>query len=88
MPKTIALQALRRRLTQVMGEVTYGGEIYIIESYGHPAAVLLSVDEYQRLQTVVPETEARRAHIISPRLVDPTQAKDFDLEVAPEGADA
>lgn len=88
MPKTIALQTLRRRLTHVMGEVTYGGETYIIESYGRPAAVLLSVDEYQRLQTIVPEPEARRAHIISPRLADPTQAKDFELEVAPEGADA
>lgn len=88
MPKTIALQALRRRLSQVMGEVTYGGETYVIESYGRPAAVLLSVDAYQRLQTVALKPEAQPAHIISPRLVDPTQAKDFELEVIPEGADA
>ena len=88
MPKTIGLQALRRRLSQVMGEVAYGDEIYLIESYGRPAAVLLNVDEYRRLQTIALEPGEQRARIISPRLADPNQAKDFELEVALEGADA
>ena len=88
MPKTIGLQALRRRLSQVMGEVTYGEETYVIKSYGRPAAVLLWVDEYQRLRTIALEPGEHRARIISPRLADPTQAKDFELEVIPEGADA
>lgn len=88
MPKTIGLQALRRRLSQVMGEVAYGKEIYIVKSYGHPAAVLLSVDEYQRLYTMILEPAERPARIISPRLADPTQAKDFELEVIPETTDA
>jgi prevent-host-death family protein len=87
-PKTIGQQALRRRLSQVMGEVTYGEEIYLIESYGRPAAVLLSVDEYQRLQTIALEPGEQRSRIISPRLADPSQARDFVLEVIPEGADA
>jgi len=88
MPKTIALQVLRRRLSQVMGEVTYGRETYIIESYGRPAAVLLSVDEYQRLQTLALELEVQPTRIISPRLADPSQASNFELEVMPEATDA
>lgn len=88
MPKTIGMQALRHRLSKVMGEVTYGRETYIIKSYGRPAAVLLGVDEYQRLQAIALEPGEQRARIISPRLADPTQAKDFELEVIPEEADA
>lgn len=88
MPKTIALQAFRRHLSRVMGEVTYGGEIYIIESYGRPAAVLLSIDEYRRLQTVSLEKGAVPARIVSPRLADPAQARDFEIEVVEDDSHA
>ena len=88
MPKTIALQAFRRHLSRVMGEVTYGGETYIIESYGRPAAVLLSIDEYRRLQTISVGEGVTPARIISPRLANPAQAKDFVLEVREDNSHA
>ena len=87
MPKAIGLQSFRRNLSRVLGEVTYAGETYIIESYGRPAAVLVSQDEYQRLTRH--SRKAAAARIWSPRLVNPAQARDFELEVEVEAtADA
>jgi len=88
MPRTIALQAFRRHLSRVIGEVTYGGETYIIESYGRPAAVLLGMEEYRRLQAIPLGEGTTPARIVSPRLADPSQAKDFELEVVEEGSHA
>jgi len=84
MSESIGLQALRRKLSQVIGEVTYGRRTYIIESYGRPAAVLLNIDEYRRLTAVPLETQIKPARIVSPRLMNPAQAADFELEVIEE----
>lgn len=84
MSVSIGLQALRRNLSRVIGEVTYGRQTYIIESYGRPTAVLLSIDDYRRLTTVSLETQVKPARIVSPRLVNPAQAADFELEVVDE----
>lgn len=86
MSKSIALQALRRDLSRVIGEVTYGEQTYTIESYGRPVAVLLSIDAYRRLTAITLEPEARPARIISPRLANPAQAIDFELEVLAESS--
>lgn len=84
MEKTIGLQTLSYQLNQVMGDVLSQGQTYIIENNGLPAAVLLSVDEYQRLRTPLPEPNLQPARIMSPRLANPTQAADFELELIPE----
>ena len=86
MTKTIALQALSRQLHQVVGDILSEGQTYIIESEGAPAAVLLSVDEYQRLLATLAKPEHPHARIMSPKLVNPSQAADFELEVIPEDA--
>ncbi len=88
MPKTITLQAFRRSLSRVIGEVTYGGETYIIEGYGHPAAVLLGMEQYRRLKAVSLGEGTTPARIVSPRPADPSQAKDFELEVIEENSHA
>ena len=52
-----------------------------------PAGVLLP--EKAKVYVVVPEVGTEPvAHIASPRLVHPEQAKDFVKEVFPEGTDA
>ncbi len=83
-PKSIALQTLRRDLSRIIGEVTYGGRTYIIEQYGRPAAVLLSIDEFRRLQSEAPEAERQPARILSPHLADRSRVGDFDLQVIEE----
>jgi prevent-host-death family protein len=79
--KSISLHGLRRNLSQVMGEVAYGGETYIIDSYGRPTAALISIDAYRQLSQLRDDAHGRPAGVISPRLVDPAQLADFELEV-------
>ncbi|HHH40624.1 MAG TPA: type II toxin-antitoxin system Phd/YefM family antitoxin [Chloroflexi bacterium] len=84
MSKTIAQQALSRYLDQVIDEVAEGRETYIIEVSGQPKVVILSLDEYKQLRARAFEAPSPPARIISPRLADPSQAKDFELEVVEE----
>lgn len=88
MPKSISLQALRRNLSRVIGDVSYAKEAYLVETYGRPVAVLLSIDEYQRLQTIPLAPPATPVRILSPRLADRAQARDFELEVVEPGPHA
>ncbi len=88
MAVSIGLQALRRNLSRVIGEVAYGKRTYIIESYGRPTAVLISIDEYRRLTNASLETQTQPARIVSPRLANPAQAVDFELEVVEEEGEA
>ncbi len=82
MPKSIAMQTLRRDLSRVMGEVAHGDQTYVIDSYGRPTAVLISVHQFERLTSI---TIAQRAEspprMASPRLVDPAKASDFEMVV-------
>lgn len=84
MTESIGLEKLRRNLSQVIGKVRYGSETYIIESYGQPTAVLLSIDEYEQFTSVALEMQGRPARIVSPRLADPAQIEDFELDVIEE----
>lgn len=79
MPKTIAQQALSRHLNQVIDEVAEGLETYIVEVSGQPKVVILSLDEYKQLQTRAFGAPSPPARIISPRLADLSQVKDFEL---------
>jgi prevent-host-death family protein len=88
MPKSIDVQTLCRDLSQVLDEVASSRQIYIVESSGRPTAILLSMDEYGRLQASSPEQESTPARIVSPRLVNPAQITDFELEIVEEGANA
>lgn len=86
MPKTIAMQELRHNLSRVVGEVAYGDQTYVIDSYGRPAAVLISIKQFERLNSIpsdvsvdLPAGVPRR--VASPRLAESTQASDFEMEV-------
>lgn len=84
MPKSISLQTLRRHLSRVIGEVSYGKEAYLVESYGRPVAMLMSIDEYERLTTITLEPAATPVRLLTPHLANPAQARDFELDVREE----
>ncbi len=46
MEKTIGAYQARRQLGSLINEVQYGGDVYIIERHGQPAAALVSAKEY------------------------------------------
>jgi prevent-host-death family protein len=49
MPKTIGIAKAREGLADLINEVAYGGERYVVERRGKPLAALIGVDEYQQL---------------------------------------
>ncbi len=57
MDRSIGMAQAKSKLAELVGRVAYGGERFILERRGQPMAVLISVDEYQRLRDL--ECEAR-----------------------------
>lgn len=86
--QVIGLQALRRDLSRVMGEIAYAKQRYVIESYGKPAAVLLSMTEFEQLVSAArPRADSPTVRVMSPRLVDPEDLASLLVElVAPADA--
>ena len=54
--RTIGAREARNNLSQILGEVHFGGHEVIIERSGKPMVAVIGVDEYRRL---VAEREAR-----------------------------
>ena len=45
----VSIDELRNNLAELIGRVMYGGDRVIIKKYNREAAVVLSIDEYERL---------------------------------------
>ena len=50
MTKRISAAQAKAHLSDLMAQVAYGGEQYVIERRGKPVAALVSVDDLQRLE--------------------------------------
>ncbi len=50
MTKRISAAQAKAHLSELMAQVAYGGEHYVIERRGKPLAVLVSLDDLERLQ--------------------------------------
>lgn len=50
MLQTITTAKARNNFANLLGEVYYGGKKYLIEKLGRPFAVLINVDEYNKLE--------------------------------------
>ena len=50
MDKPIGMAQAKSKLAELVGRVVYGGERFVLERWGKPVAVLISVEEYRRLQ--------------------------------------
>ena len=50
MTKRISAAQAKAHLSDLMAQVAYGGEHYVIERRGKPLAALVSVDDLERLQ--------------------------------------
>ena len=49
MDKSISMVEAKSELADLVGQVAYGGERFVLQRRGRPMAVLISVDEYRRL---------------------------------------
>lgn len=50
MLQTITTAKARNNFADLLGEVYYGGKKFLIEKLGKPFAVLINVEEYQKLE--------------------------------------
>ena len=55
MEKKIGIAKAREGLSDLVNEVAYGGERYVVERRGKPLAALIGVDEYRRLTELLAE---------------------------------
>jgi len=58
MEQRIGTTNLRQRLTDVLQAVREQGASYVIETFGRPQAILISVDKYRQYQRFRQEREA------------------------------
>jgi prevent-host-death family protein len=83
MDRFVSMVEAKSKLSELVGQVKYGGKRYILRRRGEPVAVLIGIEEYRRLQSGTDEsplptslrqrqealvTEARR---LEQRLGDP-----------------
>ncbi len=50
MEQVVGMAEAKSRLAELVGQVKYGGETFILQRRGQPMAVLVGVDEFERLQ--------------------------------------
>lgn len=66
MERTIGMAEAKSKLAELVGQVKYGGDHFVLERRGQPMAVLVSVAEYERLQTQA--SAAAQPQPLSPEL--------------------
>lgn len=66
-PTVIKSTDLRIRTRELMERVKYGGESFLVQTFGHPTAMIVNVDHYKKIllenraRTALPE-RSRQPH--------------------------
>lgn len=50
MGRSIGMAEAKSKLADLVGQVAYSGELFVLERRGRPMAVLIGVEEYKRLK--------------------------------------
>ncbi len=50
MEQYVGMVEAKSKLAELVGQVKYGGQRYVLERRGRPMAVLISLEEYERLK--------------------------------------
>ncbi len=51
MHRTVGMTEAKSKLAELVGQAKYGGRTFILQRRGQPMAVLIGIDEFERLQT-------------------------------------
>jgi prevent-host-death family protein len=69
MKQTIGMTVAKSKLAELVGQVKYGNHIFILQRRGRPMAVLIGVDEYERLQAAA-HPQADSSSPLPPKLLN------------------
>jgi prevent-host-death family protein len=76
MERIVGMAEAKSKLAELVGQVKYGGDHFVLERRGQPMAILISVEEYERLQaqssattspvqTLSPEMQRRQEALLA-----------------------
>ena len=69
MKQTIGMTEAKSKLAELVGRTKYGKQVFILQRRGQPMAVLISVEEYERLKAVVTQRGKNSSSLIPPNLL-------------------
>jgi prevent-host-death family protein len=68
MEQTVGMAEAKSKLAELVGQVRYGGNRYILERRGQPMAMLIGIEEYEQLMARVSEKDRSKSTPLSPEL--------------------
>ena len=69
MKQTVGMTEAKSKLAELVGRTKYGNQVFILQRRGQPMAVLMSVDEYERLKSVATHQGKDASTSIPPNLL-------------------
>lgn len=74
MQRVIGMSEAKRKLGELIGEAKYGGTTFILRRRNQPMAVLIGVDEFERLRAAAGETDNIGRNQLPPEMLRRQQA--------------
>ena len=68
MDRSVGMVEAKSKLAELVGQVKYGGQRYVLERRGQPMAVLISLEEYELLRAEAGAAAGARSSPWSPEL--------------------
>jgi len=69
MNQVVGMVEAKSKLAELVGQVKYGGKRFVLERRGQPMAMLISVEEFERLRASAPEAGAAVDLSLPPELL-------------------
>lgn len=95
MDATVSIGEVKRDISELVNRVAYGGERIVLTSRGKPKAVLVSLEDYERLQTEEQQRRQqqwkewlRKAEQLSAEIAARRQGEPIDVEQIEQAAKA
>ena len=69
MERMVGISEVKSRLAELIGEATDGGTTFILQRRNQPVAVLMGVNEFERLRAFAGQTNATVPRQLSPEML-------------------
>lgn len=74
MKRTVGVSEAKSRLAELIGEAKHGGTTFILRKRNQPMAVLIGVDEFERMRASAEQSDKISQTSLSPELLRRQQA--------------
>lgn len=95
MDATVSIREVKRDIAELVNRVADGGERIVLTSHGKPKAVLVSVEDYERLRAEESQREMaqwqawmRKAELLSQEILRRRNGEPLDLDWVAQAAKA